>query len=492
MALLEKNQSGTVVSEKPVSPATSSTDTAGKEKRFVAANMMQAMRLLTDEFGADAILLSSRSIAAGVEVIGLPPGAKPSHDDFSRFHSDRRQGERRGSGRRASDQSPATKAESPKSVSADESRAAKPGATLAGIKLRQTAADLAKQIDQLNNKQSSVRGSTNIKEEAPAGESVLSAKVEEKLANMQQMLEKTLVSNGAGQSMILPPHDYIVSNRLHELRFSQKLVNQLLTGVAPASERGSLETGELWSRVIGRLKATLPVYQHDLLEAGGVYAFIGSAGVGKTALVLKLMTQAALKGQSDEVALITFDNNNSGVSPARLQRLASVSRMTVLAVSDQNSLQDCIARCADKRLLLIDTSGAQATKGRPAYLHALHELESAPPIREIICLSATADRAYQKAVLERYTSQRSVACALTHCDQMEPGGELLSLLVEQQLPLVFLSTGESLPQQLSTPDPDSIVSQLCGGAPTGSQSFRDVMMPIVNMPVDENSVNVQR
>lgn len=492
MALLEKKDIGSGAREKAGSPANLPADTAGKEKRFVAANMMQAMRLLTDEFGADAILLSSRSIAAGVEVIGLPPGEKPSHDDFSRFHSDRRQGERRGSGRRASDQSAATNTDSPKRASTDENRVEKSGDTLAGIKLRQTAADLAKQIDQLNNKQSVVRESTNREEEDSGKESVLSARVEEKLANMQQMLEKTLASHGAGQSVILPPHDYIVSNRLHELRFSQKMVNQLLTGVAPASERGSLETGELWSRVIDRLKSTLAVYQHDLLETGGVYAFTGSAGVGKTSLVLKLMTQAALKGQADEVAVITFDNNNGGVPAARLRRLASVSKMTVLTVSDQNGLQDCITRCADKRLLLIDTSGARATKGRAGYRHELHELESAPPIREIICLSATADGAYQKAMLERYTCQRSVACALTHCDQMEPGGELLCLLVERQLPLVFLSTGETLPQQLLTPDPESIVSQLCGGAPTASQSFRDVMMPIVNMPVDESSVSAQR
>ena len=75
-----------------------------KEKRFVAANMMQAMRKLTEAFGADAILLSSRRIETGVEVIGLPPGEKPSRTDFSKLHSDRRHGDRRSRGRRVSDQ----------------------------------------------------------------------------------------------------------------------------------------------------------------------------------------------------------------------------------------------------------------------------------------------------------------------------------------------------------------------------------------------------
>jgi len=492
MALQKTNESGTKSRERAVTSTALPAYGGGKERRFVAANMMQAMRLLTDEFGADAILLSSRSIDSGVEVIGLPPGEKPSQDDFSRFHSERRQGERRTNGRRVSDQAAAGNADLPKASGANGSAVQKSGETLAGINLRQTAADLAKQIDQLNNKQAVARESAVNDETASGTEAALSTKVEEKLTNMQQMLEKTLAGQGAEQSMMLPPHDYIVSNRLHELRFSKKLVNLLLAGIAPASERGSLEIDELWSRVISRLKATLPVYQVDPLETGGVYAFTGPAGGGKTSLVLKLMTQAALNGQADEVAVITFGHNDSGVTAARLQRMASVSQMTVLSVNDQNSLQNCIAHCADKRLLLIDATGTDAAKGRSGYWHAVHQLEHTPPISEVVCLSSTADGGYQKAMLERYTNQRVVACALTHCDQMQPTGELVSLLVERQMPLVYLSTGETLPQQLSTPDPEYIVNQICGGAPTDSQSFRDVTMPIVNMPVDEVSLHVPR
>lgn len=49
-----------------------------KEHRIVAVNMQQAMRKLTEQLGADAVLLSSRKIDRGVEIIGLPAGVNLS------------------------------------------------------------------------------------------------------------------------------------------------------------------------------------------------------------------------------------------------------------------------------------------------------------------------------------------------------------------------------------------------------------------------------
>ena len=44
-------------------------------KRFIASDMAKAMRKLSEAFGADALILSSRKVANGVEVVGAPPEA---------------------------------------------------------------------------------------------------------------------------------------------------------------------------------------------------------------------------------------------------------------------------------------------------------------------------------------------------------------------------------------------------------------------------------
>ena len=71
------------------------------EQRIVAADMSRALRKLSEQLGPDAVLLSSRKLANGVEIIALPAGAKPSSENFSAMHSDRRTGDRRAKERRS-------------------------------------------------------------------------------------------------------------------------------------------------------------------------------------------------------------------------------------------------------------------------------------------------------------------------------------------------------------------------------------------------------
>jgi flagellar biosynthesis protein FlhF len=44
-------------------------------RRFFAPSTREALRALKAELGADAIVLSNRAVAGGVEIIALPPGA---------------------------------------------------------------------------------------------------------------------------------------------------------------------------------------------------------------------------------------------------------------------------------------------------------------------------------------------------------------------------------------------------------------------------------
>ena len=78
--------------------------TASKVQRFVAPDMGRALKMLSNELGGEAILLASRRVASGVEVVGLPPGAATNNIDMSQLYGERRRNERRANGRRAADE----------------------------------------------------------------------------------------------------------------------------------------------------------------------------------------------------------------------------------------------------------------------------------------------------------------------------------------------------------------------------------------------------
>ena len=70
-------------------------ETSRPEQKFVAPDMGSALRMLADTLGSDAILLSSRKVNNGVEVIAMPPGATPAQGDYQAMHTERRSNDRR-------------------------------------------------------------------------------------------------------------------------------------------------------------------------------------------------------------------------------------------------------------------------------------------------------------------------------------------------------------------------------------------------------------
>ena len=60
-----------------------------KAKRFTARNMQQALRMVSDELGPDAVILSNKRVARGVEVVAAL--------DFQELNQDQQQQELRSS-----------------------------------------------------------------------------------------------------------------------------------------------------------------------------------------------------------------------------------------------------------------------------------------------------------------------------------------------------------------------------------------------------------
>ena len=46
-------------------------------KKFIAADMRQALKLVREELGADAVILSNRKVANGIEIV-----AAADYDEF--------------------------------------------------------------------------------------------------------------------------------------------------------------------------------------------------------------------------------------------------------------------------------------------------------------------------------------------------------------------------------------------------------------------------
>lgn len=492
-----------------------------QEQKFVAPDMNKALRMLADEFGADAILLSSRRIASGVEIIGLPPGAEVSDVDFNKLHSERRMGDRRVSDRRAaSDDKNNRRAatelnpalNSDESVVSDtviasetESLVSATAKNSAGA-LQQTRQAISESLAKLRTDYAMLLGDTDkdFNDTRPDAElnndirNTASALVDQfdmaanttpdgqkdgnrplqdmqrELKELRQLLNDSLLKRRDEQELLPRPEQYIVMNRLAQMGLSSSVVRALMASI----ETGSVKS--TWSACLERLRQVLPVYENDLLASGGVYALVGPAGAGKTSMTAMLLARWILDGKADEVAVICCDSVRS--QPVR--RLAAMTDISVLNVDAEYSLSDRIDQAAKYRLVLIDTVSLSAEKPHTRKLldeMRLHRV----PIKEILVLPATGQKRYLERSLQEYNSEHCVAAALTFYEQAESLGELISLLLTEQLSAAYFARGVVLPDNLLLPDREQIMQQLTFAQ--DDQLVADIMMPTINQQVDSAS-----
>src|SRR5690606_31316118 len=123
-----------------------------------------------------------------------------------------------------------------------------------------------------------------------------------------------------------------------------------------------------------------PIY-----EQGGVYALVGATGVGKTTTTAKLAAMAARIHGPREVGLITLDTYRVGAH----EQLRAYGRMLGIVAHqahDRAALQDLLGLLANKKMVLIDTTGVAPRDPRKDDILEVLDL---PGVQRMLVLNAS-------------------------------------------------------------------------------------------------------
>ena len=420
-----------------------------KEQRFIAADMSRALRKLSDELGPDAVLLSSRKLPNGVEIIALPAGGKPSTENFSAMHSDRRTGDRRAKERR-SDRPAASTATSTSHKSNDNVLSVEERSPV-----HSAASRLAQSIGELKSPFS----------DASAFESL-----QQELQQVKHMLEEKMTAPVstpapapiASQPIMPNPVQYILINRILKmglpLEFARALTNDLdIHSNVYGEKDNQAAVDQAWQLCLVRIEAIIPLADDDIVAAGGVIAFVGPSGAGKSSAISKLATRWLLEHSAKDIAIISHDaSSESGAG--RMSRFSSMTGIPIFYVDKDNVLAERIAQCAKRRLVLIDTPSLSAEN--PAAERQLAALSKLSQVKSLTVLPATGDRRWISRAINTYQQANSVGCVLTHMDQVESIGELVSVLLTEQAKIHYLSDGGLLPKYIQRPQRARLMNKL--------------------------------
>lgn len=381
-----------------------------KIKRFFAPDIRQAIRMVREEQGPDAVILSNSRVNGGVEIV-----AAVDYDETvfkavkGEFPGEVRTAEAQTasiSGRKAGAETPVSR------PAADPSPVSRPGAPV-------------------------LDANGSIWSQEPT-----LVELRAELNRMRLMMENQLSSLAWGQFARREPAAVELIQRLMCFGLTAAQSRRLVDGLGRLD--GDIES--LWQRALNVLASCVPLYGDDILNEGGIVALVGPTGVGKTTTAAKLAARYALRHGSRQVALITIDNYRVGAYE-QLRTYGRILDVPVRTADSRDELRKVLNDLCDRRLILIDTTGmGQHDSGlqRQAELLDKEHLNK----KTLLLLSATTRLSGLEDVADAFGVFRPDGCILTKLDEATCLGGAVSTAISRELPIAFYSDGQRVPEDL--------------------------------------------
>ncbi len=289
-------------------------------------------------------------------------------------------------------------------------------------------------------------------------QSMASAQFMQEMRNEIQALKSALdvklseVSWNQGQQSDQNPVRIDLLRRLFDMDISKKLAKKI------ANRLDSHKDSEkAFEKAKDMLTKVLPIANDNFFEQGGVFALVGPTGVGKTTTVAKLAAKFILKYGSDQVALITTDNYRIGA----YEQLSTYGRLLDIPVkiaTNAEELHSQINSFNDKRLILIDTAGMSQRDMRLAeQIQTLQQQDI--PIKTYLVMSAATQYKAMNEIMNAFKVFEPESCILTKLDETATLGPTLSAIIEHQLSLSFMTNGQQVPEDIYYPDASTLIEE---------------------------------
>ncbi|WP_407276770.1 flagellar biosynthesis protein FlhF [Halothiobacillus sp. DCM-1] len=427
-------------------------------KRIIASDMREAMRQVRQLFGEEAAILSNRSCAEGVELViavdfdeqtvrqkaaQVPPvrvaGAAADTPDVSLRVP-------RWTPPPVAPVEPLPPVNPPPASSGDADVFAQ---ALASFDTRADApprAQTAHARSTAGTKTSTDRSGYQRTEDSSAM-AALSAEITE----LRSLFERQLSVMEWHRYSQAHPAEMETRDRLQALGFPvaiAKILAQQSSGQTP---------GIALAAALRQLGKKLKTPSTSVFRQGGIFALIGPAGVGKTTTLAKIAAQTVLERGRDAVALITTDRYRIGAQE-QLRNYARILNIPLHVARDEAHLAQLLPAVSQKHLVLIDTAGMSARD--LAMMNQLAELPAMDQrLRLFLVLSAQTQYNAMLDALSHFQRLPLAGMILTKLDETLLLGSALAVLAQSGLPLICTGVGQRVPEDLSYPTGDDLITQ---------------------------------
>ncbi len=193
----------------------------------------------------------------------------------------------------------------------------------------------------------------------------------------------------------------------------------------------------------------------DGLPAKRAVVFVGPTGVGKTTSIAKLAARLALKHRK-KVVLLSLDGYRIG-AVEQLKTYAGLMGMPFRFVRDVAELSRAIGECAQRDFILVDTPGHGPRNAGPV-LELGGFLETFRDAECHLVLSATTKQRDIPEITSRFQCCEPDHLLFTKLDETTSLGPILNELVRTGKSSRYYSDGQRVPEDFHVAPPERIVN----------------------------------
>jgi flagellar biosynthesis protein FlhF len=257
------------------------------------------------------------------------------------------------------------------------------------------------------------------------------------LRSMKGLIEDRFGALAFMEKLQTSPRRAALTQRLLDAGFSPVLIRKLAEGLAPDCED---ETA--WAT--GVIEHNLIAAEHEaaLEDCGGVFALIGATGVGKTTSTAKIAAAFATKHGSGNLGLITLDAYRVGAQE-QLRTYGRILGVPVHTAHDRASLEDLLELLSAKKMVLIDTAGMGQ---RDTRTRELMEMLSHRSIQKLLVINASAQGETIEDVMVSYRAAACRGVVLSKIDEAVKLAPALDAIIRHKMRVVGVANGQRVPE----------------------------------------------
>ncbi len=235
--------------------------------------------------------------------------------------------------------------------------------------------------------------------------------------------------------------------QLHEVQ--KNIVTSLVKHLSNSS--GFVDESGLENYLLSTMASMIPTTSFKVnKKKTHKIALVGPTGVGKTTCIAKLAVISKIIHKLN-VGLISIDTYRLGAID-QLRIFSEISDIEMAVAYEPEEIPKLIKKFKNKDLIFIDTVG-RSQKSKKSLESIEKYLQAAQVDETVLVVSATSSARTLNDVAEKFKNTKYSSVIFSKVDEAVSYGNIINLAVTQNIPVMFLTNGQVIPDDIVSVNP---------------------------------------